>query len=132
MKNRSNEIGSNEIRIRRELPVQINKNFDPIVFKSVYDDDFRLLDIPESASRRPRADLGLSQLQSLKWNPKPKKSFKSEFSDLVTSLFQKLIFISRLLITTSKLPPQFQRSFNVANKKDADDSTDYIHTFVLF
>ena len=31
----------------------------------VYDDDFRLLDIPESAGRRPRADLGLSQIQSL-------------------------------------------------------------------
>ena len=73
--------------------MRILKFSGTIVFKSVYDDDFRLLDIPESASRRPRADLGLSQLQSLKWNPKPKKSFKSEFSDLVTSLFQKLIFI---------------------------------------
>ena len=58
-----------------QIQIVLQKNFDPIVFKSVYDDDFRLLDIPESASRRPRADLGLSQVQSL-MEPKTQK-FKS-------------------------------------------------------
>ena len=59
-----------------QMKIIIQKYVDPIVFKSVYDDDFRLLDIPESASRRPRADLGLSQVQSL-MEPKTQK-FKSK------------------------------------------------------
>ena len=87
------------------------------MFKSVYDDDFRLLDIPESASRRPRADLGLSQLQSLKWNPKPENPnilvlwFGNKFSSEIDS--DSVMAFLRLLMSTAKLPSQFQRSFKI-------------------
>ena len=120
----------------------------------MYDDDFRLLDIPESASRRPRADLGLSQLQSLNWNPKPKNS-NQKFPIWKQVRFTNwlLFSYSLCLMSKSKLPSQFQRSFkiwsfmllkhvlkikrktlliqqtwpyNVANKKGTDDSIDDI------